>query len=177
MNKKVIISVCIIVCILLIVLLLLNINTNNKNETMQENVSVNIQEQENINNENISDNEEGVKSMKVVINNKEYDVELDNNSTTNDVLKNLPLELNIQRYAGHEYYDELPFRPTFDENRTSNIKAGHIYYWDGWNAFVINFEDYDITPYKVVHIGEIKDSSVIQLLENADNNISIKVIE
>ena len=176
MKKKIIIFICIIILFLIIAgsFVLLN-NSSNKNENNgNQKVTENIQV-ENTSTENASNIEKEVKSMKVIINNKEYDVELDNNATTNDILNNLPLELDIQRYAGHEYYDELPFKPVFDENRTSNIKAGHIYYWDGWNAFVINFEDYDITPYKVVHIGEIKDNSVIELLENGDNNISIKV--
>ena len=113
--------------------------------------------------------------MKVTINNKEYDVVLDDNATTRDILNNLPLELNLVRYAGHEYYSELSFRPTFDKDRTSDIKAGHLYYWDGWNAFVINFEDCNIEPYKVVHLGEITDKSVIELLENGENNIYVKV--
>lgn len=124
-----------------------------------------------------SNNEKGAESMKVIMNNKEYDVELDDNDTTKDILENMPLELTLQRYAEHEYYSSLSFTPKFDANRTSNIKAGHIYYWDGWNAFVINFEDYDINPYKVVHIGEIKDKSIVDLLENGEENISAKVID
>ena len=50
-----------------------------------------------------------------------------------------------------------------------------MYYWDGWNAFVINYIDSDITPYEVVHIGEITDASVSEMLENAEDTITIKV--
>ena len=57
----------------------------------------------------------------------------------------------------------------------SDIKAGHIYYWDGWNAFVINFEDYDISPYKVVHIGEIKSEDISDILKNSGEIIDIEV--
>lgn len=114
--------------------------------------------------------------MKVIMNNKEYEVELDNNDTTNDILSNIPFDLNMQRYAGNEYYGELSFRPKNTEGN-SEIKAGHIYYWDGWNAFVLNFEDRNISPYKVVHIGEIKDKTIIDLLKNGEENIAIKVIK
>ena len=47
--------------------------------------------------------------MNIKINNTNYDVELDHNLTTNDILKNLPLNLHLSRYANHEYYSELPF--------------------------------------------------------------------
>lgn len=113
--------------------------------------------------------------MKIEINNINYDVELDHNLTTNDILKNLPLQLHLSRYANHEYYSELPFKPNFDKTRTSKIKAGHLYYWDGWNAFVINYEDYDITPYKVVHIGKILDTNIIDILKSANKEITIEV--
>ena len=113
--------------------------------------------------------------MKAQINETEYEVKLDNNKTVKDILSNLPLNLKLSRYAGHEYYSELPFTPTFDKDRTSNIKAGHIYYWDGWNAFVINYKDYDIAPYKVVHIGEILDTNVSEILNQSDNTINIIV--
>lgn len=114
-------------------------------------------------------------TMKIAIEGTEYEVLLDDNKTVKDILTNMPLDLSMVRYAGHEYYAELPFTPVFDENRTSEIKAGHVYYWDGWNAFVINYVDYDIAPYKVVHIGEISDASISDFLTNAEEEISIQV--
>lgn len=87
-------------------------------------------------------------AMNITINGAVYEIELDKNVTTEDILKNLPLNLTLTRYDEHEYYSELPFTPVFAQERTSNIKAAHVYYWDGWNAFVINFEDMDISPYK-----------------------------
>ncbi|MBR1777324.1 MAG: hypothetical protein IJ752_01910 [Alphaproteobacteria bacterium] len=116
------------------------------------------------------------KTMKIVLDGKAFNVMLDNNGTTEDILKHLPLTLDMVQYAGHEYYASLPFTPFFDRERTSHILAGHIYYWDGWNAFVINYIDYDIAPYKVVHIGEIADKSVIDVLRQAEN-VSVKVTE
>lgn len=124
-----------------------------------------------------SDNKEVKLSMNIMMDGTVYEVKLDDNKTTRDIVENMPLELSMVRYAGHEYYSELPFTPEFDSNRTSNIKAGHVYYWDGWNAFVINYEDYDISPYKVVHIGEITDTGVSQYLGSAEDTISISVTE
>ena len=174
-KKMIIIATCIIVSILIIIAGFI-ILKNSSEEESDSNV-ITQENTESQTNKNVSENKEEVASMKVIINNKEYEVILDENDTTKDILANMPLELTLQRYAGHEYYSSLSFTPKFDTNRTSNIKAGHIYYWDGWNAFVINFEDYDIDPYRVVHIGEIKDKSIIDLLENGEENISVKVTE
>lgn len=114
-------------------------------------------------------------TMNITIGDMTYAVRLDDNETTRDIVENMPLEMSMVRYAGHEYYSELSFTPEFDSNRTSNIKAGNVYYWDGWNAFVINYEDYDISPYKVVHIGEITDAGISQYLSNAEDTIKILV--
>lgn len=116
-----------------------------------------------------------IETMKITMDGTTYEVALDQNETVTDLVSHLPLELEIERYADHEYYAELPFTPVFDEERTSQIKAGHVYYWDGWNAFVINYIDWDIAPYQVVHIGEITDSSVSAYLTEAEDQVNITV--
>ena len=130
---------------------------------------------EGISSENARDEKGDGDNMQITIDGTEYEVELDNNVTIDDIVKKLPIELTLTRYAGHEYYSELPFTPSFAKETTSNIKAGHVYYWDGWNAFVINYEDYDISPYQVVHIGEIKSEDVSEMLKNADETIRVSV--
>lgn len=124
-----------------------------------------------------SKTDKGMQLMNITLDGKNYAVALDDNETVKDIVTHMPLSLSMVRYAGHEYYAELPYTPVFDENRTSDIKAGHVYYWDGWNAFVINYVDYDISPYKAVHIGEITDSSIVNTLINANENINIQVTD
>lgn len=143
----------------------------NTSEAVEQSSNVNIGTD---NVQNIGTNNEEI-TMNITIGDMTYAVRLDDNETTRDIVEKMPLELSMVRYAGHEYYSELPFTPEFDNSRTSNIKAGHVYYWDGWNAFVINYEDYDISPYKVVHIGEITDAGISQYLSGAEDTISISV--
>lgn len=114
-------------------------------------------------------------NMTIKANETEYEVVLNQNESVKNIVENMPLTLDMVRYAGHEFYAELPFTPAFDQERTSEIKAGHVYYWDGWNAFVINYIDSDIGPYKVVHIGEIKDKSICDILATGTDNIQIGV--
>lgn len=117
-------------------------------------------------------------SITINFDRKSYIAELEDNATVRDILGKMPLSLNMQRYAGHEYYAELSFRPEFAAERTSHIKAGHLYYWDGWNAFVINYEESNISPYKVVHLGRINNADEIcENLRNANEIISVNISE
>ena len=111
----------------------------------------------------------------IIVDSEEYEVSLIPSDTLADILAMRPLDLELVRYAGHEYYAELPETPEMSEDTTSHSRAGHLYYWDGWNAFVINFEDYDIAPYQVVHLGEITDKEIVEYLRDAGNTINVKL--
>ncbi|MDO4272111.1 MAG: cyclophilin-like fold protein [Eubacteriales bacterium] len=113
--------------------------------------------------------------MKLSIDGKQYHIALEDNETAREIAENLPLELEMERYAGHEYYAELPFTPPMAGETTSEILAGHVYYWDGWNAFVINYIDSDISPYQVVHVGAMEETEISEDLENAENKIAVHV--
>lgn len=116
-------------------------------------------------------------SMKIQINGTEYVVQTDDNETVADIVANAPVALELSRYAGHEYTATLPFAPRDSATHTSRLMSGHVYWWAMGNSFVINFADYDIAPYKNVHIGHITDTSVVDLLQNAGGTISIRIIK
>jgi hypothetical protein len=100
----------------------------------------------------------------ITIDGKEYTAILYDNCTVEDILNMLPLELTLQRYAGHEYYSSLPQKPSIKGvPMTSDAHAGGIYYYDGWNAFTLLFGDVHIAPYKVVHIGDVNEDITTQL--------------
>lgn len=61
------------------------------------------------------------------------------------------------------------------QNIVSFCKVGDVYYWDGWNTFVINYENTNIAPYQVMHIREIKSEDVPEMLKNAEETISVSV--
>lgn len=113
--------------------------------------------------------------MTIILNDQPYEVALENNATATDILAMLPLNGTFSRFGGHEFYMELPSTPAFAKERTSQIKAGHVYYWDGWNAFVINYIDWDIAPYEVVHVGEIIDQTIMDVLAHTEDTITLGV--
>jgi len=43
------------------------------------------------------------KSIKLTLDGKEYTATLNDNRTVEDIVNMLPMELTLQRYAGHEY--------------------------------------------------------------------------
>lgn len=104
------------------------------------------------------------KSMKLTIDGKEYTATLNDNRTVEDILTMLPMELTLQRYAGHEYYSSLPHKPSIKGvPMTSDAHAGGIYYYDGWSAFTVLFGDAHIAPFKVVHIGDVVEDIITPL--------------
>ena len=116
-------------------------------------------------------------NMKIQINDKIYNVQTEDNDTVADIVAALPLTMDFTRYAGHEYFSDLTFRPRAGGVQTSELMAGHLYYWGGGNAFVINFADYDIAPYHSVHLGRILDADAVEVLRNAPDKVSIKVLK
>ena len=114
-------------------------------------------------------------SMKLTLNGIEYAVQLNDNHTVNDLMKMLPLELTLQRYAGHEYYGILSQKPTIrGVVMTSDAHAGGIYYYDGWGAFSVLYGDAHIAPYEVVHIGDVNDNVISQLV-GAEATVAAKL--
>ena len=115
------------------------------------------------------------KSIKFTVDGKAYTVTLQNNRTVEDILKMLPLEFTLQRYAGHEYYASLPKKPSItDAPMTSDAHAGGIYYYDGWSAFTVLFGDAHIAPYEVVHLGDVNED-VITPLAAAGATVEAKI--
>lgn len=107
---------------------------------------------------------------------REYALTAENESAAREIFSRLPESFTVKQYAGHEYFAELPFRPDITGKATSKLKAGHIYYWGGGNAFVLNYEDCDIAPYSSLHIGAFDDAeSICEYLRNAERNITVSV--
>ena len=111
--------------------------------------------------------------IKINLNDKEYVISVDDNETARNIFENIGGTISLTKYAGHEYTTALGFDVADGDKQTSELLAGHIYYWAPGNAFVINYVDYDIAPYSSIHIGEFIDKSVCDLLQNANDEITL----
>ena len=128
-----------------------------------------------INNPNEETKENMPTTLKITIENHDFSVKLVESSTLDDILALLPLELELNRYAEHEYYADLPDKITTVPDQTSELQAGHLYFWPGGNSFVVNFKDYSIAPYKSIHLGEITDDNAAKILEASGETIKMRL--
>ena len=144
-----------IIYILLIISCLLFSGCNSKDEKIK-----------NDNNIKINTVEEEVQSMKVIIEEKEYLVNLEDNETVKALIKLLPQEFKMNELNGNEKYVYLDNTlPTNSEN-PKKIYQGDVMLY-GNNCLVIFYKTFD-TSYSYTKIGHIDN-----LPELGNNNVSI----
>lgn len=110
------------------------------------------------------------KTINIEIGNNTFRGTLYTNQCVEDIINMFPLPLRLQHYAKHEYYAELPERPSITGVETTSIaRKGGIYYYEGWNAFTIVYKEAQIAPYRVIHIGNVGDDLVSELQHSPDS--------
>lgn len=105
-----------------------------------------------------SKDKEVISFMKMTINNEKYQVKLDSNEATNQLLDKLPLELEMDELNGNEKYTYLDFSLTTNEYNPKTINKGDVMLF-GNNCLVIFYKNFN-TSYsytKIGHIDNLKD--------------------
>lgn len=107
--------------------------------------------------------------MKVILDGQEYPIKLTGCALSEEIVSLCPMELNMERSGGHEYYARLPkaVKP-HDAKSTNVVYRGGAYYFDAWNALALVFEDADIRPYSVHVVGEMDGKLPLALKEAKD---------
>lgn len=115
------------------------------------------------------------KTVKVIIDGEQYTAVLNDNLTVDDILKMLPIQFTATRLLEHEYYGQLPEKPSMKGVKTTtNGHAQGIYYFDGWTVLTIKFGDAPNGPVKV-HVGDIVEEITSQL-KYAGDTVNIKIV-
>jgi hypothetical protein len=137
--------------------------SSKKNEVNNQNSSTNQQE-----NNNKSEKSNGViKSMKAIINEKEYIINLEDNEMTKSFIDLLPLEVKMNELNSNEKYVYLDTTLPTNSSNPKRINAGDVMLY-GNNCLVIFYKSFD-TSYSYTRIGHIDD------LPNLGNgNITVK---
>ncbi len=153
--KKLIYSLLIVILIFMIV----GCKSIKKENTQDQTNKENIQETNNTN--------EVIKSVKAIINNKEYIINLEDNTTVKSFVNYLPQEFNMSELNGNEKYINLD--KSFPTNTTNpkRINKGDVMLF-GDNCLVIFYKSFD-TPYSYTKIGHIDN-----LLDLGKENITVK---
>ena len=156
--KKIVYSLLIVICLFMLV----GCNSK-KDETNNQNNSTNQQES---NNESNNSNEV-IKSVKAIINGKEYVINLEDNETAKSFANLLPQELNMSELNGNEKYIYLDTTLPTNSSNPKRINAGDVMLY-GNNCLVIFYKTFD-TSYSYTKIGHIDN------LPNLGNgSISVK---
>jgi hypothetical protein len=156
--KKIVYSLLIVICLFIAV----GCNSK-KDETNNQNNSTNQQESNNKSN----NSNEVIKSVKAIINGKEYVINLEDNETANSFANLLPQELNMSELNGNEKYIYLDTTLPTNSSNPKRINAGDVMLY-GNNCLVIFYKSFD-TSYSYTRIGHIDD------LPNLGNgNITVK---
>ena len=109
-------------------------------------------------------------SVKIVIDEKEFIIDLEDNETVKSFINMLPLELNMKELNGNEKYAYLDNSLPTNSSNPKRINAGDVMLY-GNNCLVIFYKSFD-TSYSYTKIGHINN------LENLGNeNINVKIKE
>lgn len=114
----------------------------------------------------VNNNDEVDLSMKVIINEKEYPVSLENNDTVNEFLSKLPQEFNMSDLNSNEKYVYLDFNLPTNASNPKTINKGDIMLF-GDNCLVIFYKTFT-TSYSYTKIGHIDN-----LPDLGNNDITI----
>ena len=139
--------------ILLFVILSLLIITGCTNKPIQKNL--------------ITESEEKMSNIKVIINDQSYDLKLEDNSTVEEFIGLLPQEFSMKELNGNEKYVYMDYFLTTDSYNPKHIEKGDVMLY-GNNCLVIFYKSFE-TSYNYTKIGHIDN-----LPDLGNENITIK---
>ena len=93
--------------------------------------------------------------MKILINNKEYELNLEQNKTVTSLINMLPLELNMKELNGNEKYVYLNKNLPTSPYNPKQIETGDVMLF-GNNCLVIFYQSFQ-TSYSYTKIGHINN--------------------
>ena len=117
--------------------------------------------------EKVNKPEEVISTMKVIIDDKEYIVELENNDTVKELIKLLPLDITMDELNGNEKYVYLDKSLPTSSSNPKHINKGDVMLF-GDNCLVIFYKSFD-TPYSYTKIGHIDN-----LEDLGSSNITVR---
>ena len=109
-----------------------------------------------------------VSTMKAIINNKEYIINLENNETVKSLIKLLPMEITMSELNGNEKYIYLDNTLPTNSYNPNRINVGDVMLY-GNNCLVIFYKSFD-TSYSYTKIGHIDN-----LEDLGTSNITVKL--
>ena len=149
MSKKAIYSLLVISLLLIIT----GCSTKKQNANVKK---TNVVDEENTNNEvSLNNYIKESDSVKILIDNIEYTIDLENNETAKAFTSMLPLEFDMSELNGNEKYVYLDGSLPTNSTNPKRINVGDVMLY-GNNCLVIFYKSFD-TNYSYTKIGHINN--------------------
>lgn len=105
--------------------------------------------------------------IKILVGEKTFNATLENNPTTQEFIKKLPLEITMTELNGNEKYFKFAENfPTNDE-KISEIHSGDLMLYNG-NYLVIFYKDFP-TSYRYTRLGKIENAENLSEIVGGDD--------
>ncbi|MDR2037846.1 MAG: hypothetical protein LBQ60_07980 [Bacteroidales bacterium] len=98
--------------------------------------------------------------MKIIIGNKEFTATLNDSEAAKELVKLLPMEVNMGEHNGNEKYYNLPDRMPGKATNPGSVQAGDLMIWSS-NTLVLFYAG-SRTSYSYIRVGKIDDTSGLQ---------------
>lgn len=190
MIKKILIPIFILIILIVIILLfsmpkkeqvneIISIHTNANemtNDVVNEIKTINGNENDIIENNNSINKEmdtmdsEGIK-INLIVNNKTFTANLENNQTVQELIQNFPMTLNMSDLHSNEKYNYLSSSLTTNSNIPSMINAGDIKLY-GNNCLVVFYDNFR-NLYSYTNLGRVDNVDEF-VTELGSGNVNIR---
>lgn len=118
------------------------------------------------------------KDYLLLVNGNSYEFSLSENQTALDFVNTYKgKEINASKFGGFEYYVYTNLELDKNVPQTSDYEMGKIYFNIDYKAVSFAYKNHNIGKAKAILIGEIKDKSVLPILENGSNKLTFKITE
>ena len=113
------------------------------------------------------------KRLRTTIDGVVYHAVLQDNPLAEKIVSMCPFTMDYVRSGDHEYYAALPEKATAKGclATTTGHKNG-LYYFEGWNALSLVFQDCDTAPYQIHHVGDF-EGDISSVLKSAGGKIRV----
>lgn len=108
---------------------------------------------------------------------KDYNGYLKDMRLNDEICSAFPAALEFERGGDREYYTLMDIVPeVHDACRTSKVERNGIYWFPEWRALCVVMSDTDISPYTVIHLGDM-DDDLAAAIENRGCRIMMEVMD
>lgn len=161
MKKKILLGILIVIIILVVILIVVNLKDDNNDTNRDRGINTS----EEINGDDLS------MKINLTINGNSFTATLEDNETTKELLKRLPLEVSMSELNGNEKYYYFDESLSTNSYRIGKISTGDIMLY-GNDCLVIFYEDFD-TPYSYTRVGKIDN---VDNLKNSLGKGNVNVV-